>query len=142
MGASMKAKLLSLIRTLLRGAVWVLGFVVTWGVAFRLAYDHYRGDWFAFWVIVVAWLAISFAVILWLFGNQADSEGAAARIAYQDNLRSILDDDSLSSEEIRAAVEALGPEPQTRVVSRASLQRDRLVARWRARRRGRGEPAA
>jgi hypothetical protein len=142
MGASMKAKLLGLVRALLSGAGWVLGFVVTWGVAFRLAYAHYGGDWFAFWVIVVAWLAVSFAVIIWLFGRQADPEGEAERIAYRDNLRSILDDDSLGSEEVRAAVEALGPEPQTRLVSRASVQRDRLVVRWRARRRGRREPAS
>ena len=142
MGASMKTKLVSLVRTLLSGAVWVLGFIVTWGVAFRLAYAHYRGDWLAFWVIVVAWLAVSFGVILWLFGNQGDPEGEAQRIAYRDKLRSIFDDDSLGSEEVRAAVEALGPEPQARVVSRASVQRDRLVVRWRARRRGRGEPAS
>lgn len=102
---------------------YVLAFVFTWGIGFRLAYDHYRGDWLSFWIIFLAWMALSMAIIIWLgdwlFGRQPDPEGDAEKKAFDARVEAILSDQSLDVEETVTALEALSP-PKERVVSRWS----------------------
>jgi hypothetical protein len=45
---------------------WIVTFGFTWGIAVRLAYGHYRGDWLSFWIIVAAWMAFSCWLLFWL----------------------------------------------------------------------------
>jgi hypothetical protein len=132
---AVKARIVSLLRAVRSGAYWFLGIVVTWGIAFRLAYAHYRGDWFSFWVIVGAWLALSGWALVWFFGDQGDPGGAAERKAFWGEVDAILTDPSLDPLEAHAAAKALMEhEPKHRVVSRASKQWDRLSAWWEVRR--------
>ena len=95
-------------------------FVFTWGIAFRLAYGHYRGDWLSFWIIVAAWMAFSGGALFWIFGSQPDPEGEAERKAFSDKIEAIFRD-TADPHEAHAAVKALMPsEPKARVVSRWS----------------------
>lgn len=45
---------------------WIVTLVFTWGIAFRLAYGHYRGDWLSFWIIVGAWMVFSCWLLIWM----------------------------------------------------------------------------